>query len=174
MHLDTIKKALAALLLVLLTAPVAHGDNVPDGMVNTDGSSVFQPSSGRPVRQARTTRGESYVAGRKSTSTVTVCPGTTCATLVKASAGQVTAIQVFNADATDTWLKFYNKASAPTVGTDTPVKIIYVPHGLGAVIPFPLGLDFATGIAFAVTANPLGTDTTAVTASKTVVNIDYR
>src|SRR5581483_5493004 len=45
----------------------------------------------------------------------------TNATSVKASAGRLYQIHLCNTSAALKFVKFYNKASAPTVGTDTPV-----------------------------------------------------
>jgi hypothetical protein len=55
----------------------------------------------------------------------------TNATSLKASAGQAYSIDVFNVAAYPVYLKLYNKASAPTVGTDTPIATIPVPAGGG-------------------------------------------
>jgi hypothetical protein len=106
----------------------------------------------------------------------TVSAGTTNATSVKASAGQVYAIQVFNTNAAARYLKLYNKASAPTVGSDTPVKTITIPGntaGAGAVMVWAQGLAFGTGIAFALTTGVADSNSTAVAADEIVVNIDY-
>ena len=54
---------------------------------------------------------------------------TTNATSTKASAGTVYGIIVANASAETRYLKVYNKASAPTVGTDTPVLTFPVASG---------------------------------------------
>jgi hypothetical protein len=103
----------------------------------------------------------------------TVSAATTNATSVKASAGQVYAIQVFNSNAAARYLKLYNKASAPTVGTDTPVKVFMIPTGGGAIPLWDKGLAFSTGIAFATTTGAADNDTGAVAAAEIIVNIDY-
>jgi hypothetical protein len=54
------------------------------------------------------------------------------ATNIKGSAGDVFLIQGFNATAGVKYLKLYNKATAPTVGTDTP----FVTFALPASAPF--------------------------------------
>lgn len=101
----------------------------------------------------------------------------TNATSVKASAGTLYALQVFNVNAAARYLKLYNKASAPTVGTDTPVKTLTIPgntEGRGFVIAIPQGLAFGTGIAFALTTGVAVADTGAVAANELVVNLDYK
>lgn len=103
-----------------------------------------------------------------------ISAATTNATSVKASAGTVYGIQAYNNGASAAYLKLYNKASAPTVGTDTPVKTIMLPAGGGSNIPIPsVGTNFGTGIAFAITGGMANSDTTAVALTQVAVNIDY-
>lgn len=107
----------------------------------------------------------------------TTSAASTNATSVKASAGQVYAMQCFNVNAAVRYVKLYNKASAPTVGTDTPVKTLAIPGntaGAGFVIGWPQGLAFGTGIAFALTTEATDAGTTAVAANEITVNIDYK
>lgn len=106
-----------------------------------------------------------------------ISAASTNATGLKASAGQVYGIQVFNLNAAARYLKLYNKASAPTVGTDTPVKVIMIPGntaGAGAVSNWAYGVTFDTGIAYALTTGIADSDTGAVAANEIVVNIDYK
>lgn len=115
-------------------------------------------------------------SGGLSTS-VTISAASTNATSVKASAGQLYAVQVFNTNAAARYLKLYNKASAPTVGTDTPVKVITIPGntaGGGVAVEFSKGVTFGTGLAFALTTGAPHTDTGAVAANEIVVNLDYK
>lgn len=51
---------------------------------------------------------------------------TTNATSVKTSVGRLAQIRGYNAGAAGRYLKLYNKASAPTVGTDTPCAYVRV------------------------------------------------
>jgi hypothetical protein len=97
----------------------------------------------------------------------------TNATSLKASAGQVYSIDVFNVAAYDVFLKFYNKASAPTVGTDTPVWTIPIKAGAGYSNVFPLGKAFSTGIAYAITKLQADSDTTAVAALDVTGTMDW-
>ena len=84
---------------------------------------------------------------------------------VKSSAGTLEEITASNVTATAAYVKLYNKASAPTVGTDVPV--LTIPVAAGATVPLsfgPLGKRFTTGIAIAVTAAAAATDTAATVA----------
>lgn len=108
---------------------------------------------------------------------VTISAANTNPTSVKASAGQVYGVQVFNTNAAARYLKLYDKATAPTVGTDTPVKVFTVPGattGGGVEASFPLGIAFAAGIAFALTTGAAHSDTGAVAANELIVDIDYK
>lgn len=96
----------------------------------------------------------------------------TNATSVKASAGTVRQIGGRNAAASSRYLKLYDKASAPTVGTDTPRKTIHLP----ATADFVLDMEayFGTGIAFALTTAAADNDTGALTAADVVCfYVDY-
>jgi hypothetical protein len=107
-----------------------------------------------------------------------IAANTTNATSIKGSAGTVGFLSFQNKDASPVYVKFYDKASAPTVGTDTPVAVFMVPgnaSGTGNNPPLPpQGLAFATGIAMAVTAGIADADTTAVPASAVTVNYGYK
>ena len=54
---------------------------------------------------------------------------TTNATSVKTTGGTIYNIVASNTGVTDVYLKIYNKASAPTVGTDIPVHTCVIPAG---------------------------------------------
>lgn len=99
---------------------------------------------------------------------------TTNATSVKATAGTIYAIVVSNTHSAVQFLKIYNKASAPTVGTDVPVLTIPVP--VGGVVPLEfgrVGLRLGTGIAIASTLLGTDADTTAVVVSTLKSTISY-
>lgn len=110
-----------------------------------------------------------------STSRIPSAAASTNATSAKASAGTVFVIEAMNTTASVKYLKLYNKASAPTVGTDTPVRTIALaPSNARSFIEFPSGLYFATGIAYALTGAASDADATALAAGDVVgLNIDY-
>lgn len=95
---------------------------------------------------------------------------TTNATSVKTAAASLTAITYTNMSASAHYIKFYNKASAPTVGTDIPVMTIPVPANSFYSQEFGMmGLRFGTGLAYAITGAQADNDTTAITAGSKVV-----
>jgi hypothetical protein len=107
-----------------------------------------------------------------------VSAASTNATSVKGSAGQVYMITASNVNAAVRYLKFYNKATSPTVGTDTPVCTFAIPGntaGAGTNIPVPAcGLEFGTGIALALTTEATDAGSTGVAANEIVVNLGYK
>lgn len=110
-----------------------------------------------------------------ATSRIVSAAASTNATSAKASAGKVHNIVGWNAAAALRYLKLYNKASAPTVGTDTPVLTIPLQNGALFNIQFPNGgMYFSTGIAYALTVNAADSDATALTAADVLgLNIAY-
>lgn len=106
-----------------------------------------------------------------------ISAASTNATSVKGSGGTVYNITASNVNAAVRYLKLYNKASAPTVGTDTPVQVYAIPGntaGAGTNIPIGLpGLAFGTGIALAITTGAADSDTGAVAANEIIVNLGY-
>jgi len=101
---------------------------------------------------------------------------TTNSTNVKASPGTVFSVTAINTTATIYYLKLYDKATAPTCGTDTPVHTLPVPASATAagltVNPF-LGLNFTAGIGFCLTGAITDADATAA-ATGVAINFGYK
>lgn len=99
----------------------------------------------------------------------------TNATNIKGSAARVYKIRGYNAAAAVRYLKLYNKATAPTVGTDTPVATIALkPSDIFDIDFGLLGEYFATGVGYALTTGSPDADTGALTAADVVgMNIWY-
>jgi hypothetical protein len=105
-----------------------------------------------------------------------VSAASTNATSLKASAGQVYGVLLSNVNAAARYLKIFNKASAPTVGTDTPVMNLIIPGntaGAGSNVFLPVGAAFSTGIAFAITTGVALLDTGAVAANEITATFLY-
>lgn len=95
------------------------------------------------------------------------------ATVVKNGAGRVRRFRGKNNRTTPVFIKFYNKASAPTVGTDTPILTIE----LAPLSYFdePLDFYFATGIGYGLTSAIADNDTGAVASGDiTGLNVLYQ
>lgn len=102
-----------------------------------------------------------------------IAAATTNATSVKGSAGHLYWVYVYNASGSVQYVKFYNKATAPTVGTDTPVLTLPIPPGSAATFSLPQGAAFATGIGFGTTTDVADNGSTAVAANSLVINYAY-
>ena len=108
------------------------------------------------------------------TTATTNSAATTNATSTKNTAGTLWSVAVSNINAAARYLKLYNKASAPTVGTDVPILTIPIPAGgVVQINGGSNGIRFATGIAWALTAGAADSDTAAVAASEHKVVISY-
>jgi hypothetical protein len=103
-----------------------------------------------------------------------ISAATTNATSVKGSAGTLGFLAASNINASPRYLKLYDKATSPTVGSDTPVAVFVIPGattGTGTNLALPTyGLQFTLGIALAITTGVADADTGAVAASEIVVN----
>jgi hypothetical protein len=98
---------------------------------------------------------------------------TTNATVVKASTGKVYSGSLYNSNAAARYLKFYNKATAPTVGTDVPVRVEYLAPTSKATFDLA-GLPFSAGISFALVTGAADNDATAVGSGDILaLNIGY-
>jgi hypothetical protein len=102
-----------------------------------------------------------------------VTTASTNAAVVKASAGNLYEITAANPTATALFIKLYNKATAPTVGTDVPLMTLSVPATTCTNFEFgALGKRFTSGIAIATTAAIIATDTGVVLAG-TQISASY-
>lgn len=98
------------------------------------------------------------------------------AKVVKASAGQIYGGWLTNVNAAPAYVKFYDKATAPTTA-DTPVQRLLVPGnaaGAGGILPMPVGLSFTAGISFRIVTGVADNDSTDVAANEVLVNLGYK
>ncbi|RWB98857.1 MAG: hypothetical protein EOQ56_19170 [Mesorhizobium sp.] len=102
-----------------------------------------------------------------ATSRIPSAAASTNATSAKASAGDLHCISGYNAAATVRYIKFYAKATAPTVGTDTPVITLALPPTSAFNINMN-GHYIATGIGYGLTTGAADADTGALTAADIV------
>lgn len=94
---------------------------------------------------------------------------------VKASVGQVFFVIAFNTSTTLAYLKLFNGAGVPNVGTATPVMTLPIPPGGGIALDLNIAINlFPQGIGMALTRGAALNDNTAVAAGDIVgVNIGY-
>jgi len=94
------------------------------------------------------------------------------ATSVKGSPATLGSVVATNNNTTNiAYLKLYNKAIPPTVGTDIPVQVYALQaNGGGVAITFPGGMNFSTGLAFAIT-NSMDNSNTSVALNQVAVSL---
>lgn len=93
---------------------------------------------------------------------------------IKASAGQAYWLTVYNVNAAVRYLHLYNKASAPTLSTDTPVLTIpLAATGVRDINIATLGAAFSTGIAWAYTTDDIAIPATAGTSTELHFTMGY-
>lgn len=92
----------------------------------------------------------------------------TNSTIIKASAGRVYGYNLSNTTASWRYVKFYNLATAPVVGTTVPVYQFAIPPGGTVTDSNTVPISHATGIGMAITAGPADNDATAVGANDVV------
>lgn len=99
---------------------------------------------------------------------------TTNALLVKGSAGTLYNVIVSNTSGSSRFLKLYNKATAPTVGTDIPIITITIPSNSTIQANMGvLGHRLTTGIGLGITGLAIDSDTTAIGAGEVKVLLSY-
>lgn len=100
---------------------------------------------------------------------------TTNGALILTGTSGLQAFYATNTGAAAAYVKLYNKATAPTVGTDVPAMILVVPaavSGVPGVCTLPIGFSgfrFALGLGIAITGGAADNDTTAVLAGQVKV-----
>lgn len=99
------------------------------------------------------------------------------ATVFKVSAGNLMGWYISNINATQMYVKLYDKATAPS-SSDTPLVRLAIPGsstGAGTNVAFPLGgISFLNGIGYRIVTGSADNDNTSVAASDVIVNFFYR
>lgn len=109
-----------------------------------------------------------------ATTNLLVSAATTNSTLISTGAHSLLAVNAYNNGAGNAYVKLYNKSTAPTVGTDTPIKVIMLPPGGGSNIVLPVQGDvFSSGLGLGITGGAANSDTTAVALSQVIFNCSY-
>ena len=104
-----------------------------------------------------------------------ISAATTNATSVATGARQLYNIQAFNRGAPDAYLKLYNLAVAPTVGTSVPLNVWLIPvGGPMLVLEFTNGIVLGAGLAISIQGGFADADTTAVAVGEIVLNLQYK
>lgn len=81
---------------------------------------------------------------------------------------------ITNVSASTLYLKLYNKATAPTVGTDTPKLTIPITTGAISVVEIMGGIEFPLGIGVGATTGIADNNTGAPGANEVAGQILYK
>jgi hypothetical protein len=112
-------------------------------------------------------------ANTGTTITRLLAAATTNGALVKGSAGNLVSVVATNFAAYDVFVKFYNKSTAPTVGTDAVQYTIRVPAGGTVIWETQVSKRFSAGIGIAITKLGPDADATALIAGDCTVTYEY-
>jgi hypothetical protein len=93
---------------------------------------------------------------------------------LKATGGRLYGWHVYNDGAAAVYLKFYDTATTPTVGTDTPLFVLGIPTKSAPPSCPPAGVQFASGIWVAAVTGAADGNTTAPSANQVVASFFSR
>lgn len=157
--------AISALLSSSVAAQVMTNAPSANGRIGPVGSCQDQNGqAGRCVFPAMTATNPT-----SATSRIISSAATTNATVAKATPCTLYGAFGYNSNAAARYLKVYNKATAPTVGTDVPVLTVYLPPTSSFNINLTTGgLNLSNGCAYALTTGSPDADTGAVGAGDIV------
>lgn len=98
----------------------------------------------------------------------------TNATLISSAARRVLGWDLANITAAWKYVRLYNKATAPTVGTDVPICVIAIPPNgrVSVQSPYPV-LAPSLGLGYSITNGAADLDATAVAANDVIGSILY-
>lgn len=95
--------------------------------------------------------------------------------VIKASAGQLYTVSCHNSNAAVRYAQLYNKATAPTLSTDTPQVTIPLTGSSVTHMNFTdIGVPFATGMSWAYTTDDVAIPTTAGTSGELHCTFGYK
>jgi hypothetical protein len=93
--------------------------------------------------------------------------------VVKSSPGRVYGWYFANRTIYWRYLKIYDKATTPAVGTDVPKLTLPLPPESAGHVPLPQGIQFTSGIAIAATQGLPDSDATLANGGDVVLDLFY-
>jgi hypothetical protein len=102
-----------------------------------------------------------------------ISAASTNAAVIKAEAALFTGYMIVNTAAQFSYVKLYDKATTPTVGTDTPAVVIGVPPASAANVTIAPPAEFLTGLGIATTTGIADSDSGAVAANDLAITIYF-
>lgn len=144
-----------------------HRDENSSGLIAAIGPVTLNPETTKKIGNV----------GIESTGTPAyqkfISATTTNATAVSNAPAKMTILHLVNTGDGVRFFKLYNKASAPTVGTDVPLLTVGIPavSSSSFTLPALVGIDFSIGISFAITLGAADNDTTPLTVAADVTGL---
>lgn len=102
-----------------------------------------------------------------------VSAGSTNATVVKNSAGQLFGWYIYNSNAAARKVAFHNASSTPTAGASIFFTLM-IPPSSGANVFSDIGIPFSTGISITTVTGLADNDSAAVAANDLIINLFYK
>lgn len=141
---------------------------VTGGQGRSDGSGAIAVTvTGGTVGMTSTALAPSATAGGTNAYKTTAAASTNAAN-IKTTAARVYGYRYTNTSAATKFVRLYNKATAPTVGTDSPIMVIPVPAGQSVATEFAYPVAFASGLGISVTGAAADLDATAVAVNDVI------
>jgi len=98
---------------------------------------------------------------------------TTNAANIKASGANLYGLSVMNTSNATRYIRLYNLATAPVVGTSVPIIVVAVPATSSKEVQYTPALRFATGLAVSITSGAPVLNTGVVVAGDVQLTISY-
>ena len=138
-------------------------------------ATLIDSATATPGAASSTQVGIEYRANATGAATVAkvIAAASTNATSVKASAGRLVGFTLTNTSASFKFVRFYNLAVAPTVGTSVPYHVVGLPPNSTIVSNRDGGVSFSVGIAYAITGLVADLDTTVTAANDVIGSVFY-
>jgi hypothetical protein len=142
---------------------------------NTDQGRAFPVVASFAANASLSTVTTSGTPAAPATPYILNSAATTNGNLVLTGTSGLHAFYATNTGAIPAYVKLYNKATPPTVGTDVPAMVLPIPaavSGVPGVFTLPIGhqgFRFALGLGIAITGEAADTDTTAIAAGQVKV-----
>jgi hypothetical protein len=145
-----------------------HRDENSSGLISAIGPVTLNPETTKKIGNVGIAQSGAAVTYQKFISATT-----TNATAVSSVPANISILHMENSGDGVRYVKFYNKASAPVVGTDVPLITIGIPavSSSSFTLPALIGIDFSIGISFAITLGAADNDATPLTVAANVTGL---
>ena len=145
-----------------------HRDENSSGLISAIGPVTLNPETTKVIGTVNLAAETTKVIGTVNlasdgvqTYEQVISAATTNQTLINAGATKLKTFSLVNGVATLRYFKFFNKATAPVVGTDTPFLTITMAPNSESRFTIPNGgIDFSLGMGYAITLGPANDNTT--------------